>query len=91
MKKKKIIEIVVYDSHETTSYIDETKKMRLKDLNIILPDEPPTKVLSIRIPTTLLNTIKAYAGNQDISYSAMIKILLAEGMERKQRMTSAKR
>ncbi len=91
MKKKKNNEIVVYDSHETTSFIDESKKLQLKDLNITLPDEPPTKVLSIRIPTTLLNTIKAYAGNQDISYSAMIKLLLAESMERRQHLSAQKR
>ena len=61
--------------------------MRLQDLNISLPEESPTKVLSIRIPTALLNSIKAYAGNQDVSYSAMIKMLLAESMKKKQRLT----
>ena len=87
MKKKIHKEIVDYDSHETIPFIDETKMMRLQDLNISLPEESPTKVLSIRIPIALLNSIKAYAGNQDVSYSAMIKMLLAESMEKKQRLT----
>ncbi len=91
MKKKIDKEIVEYDSFETTSFIDESKKMRLKDLNISLPEESPTKILSIRIPTTLLNSIKAYAGNHDVSYSAMIKLLLAEGMEKKRRIDATKR
>ena len=85
MKKKTIKEITIYDIHDTSSFIDKSKKMRLQDLGIILPKDPPTKVLSIRIPTSLLNSIKAYAGEQDVPYSAMIKILLSESIEKKSR------
>jgi predicted DNA binding CopG/RHH family protein len=76
-------EIRVYDSHDTTSYIDRKKAMTLAGLGIELPPETPTKVLSLRLPTTLLNKIKAYAGQHDVPYSAMIKMILAEGIESK--------
>jgi hypothetical protein len=85
MKKRNSKEITVYDMHDTTSFIDRSKKLSLNDLGITLPPETPTKVLSIRIPTALLNSIKAYAGEKDIPYAAMIKILLSEGMEKKNR------
>ena len=66
MKKKTIKEITMYDIHDSSSFIDRSKKMRLQDLGITLPKEPPTKVLSIRIPTSLLNSIKAYADDDDV-------------------------
>jgi predicted DNA binding CopG/RHH family protein len=83
MKKKTNKEITDYDTFDTTPLIDRTKALRLTDLGITLPKEPPTKVLSIRIPTSLLNSIKAYAGDRDIPYATMIKMLLAESLERK--------
>ena len=83
MKKKKENEIRVYDLHDTTSFIDRKKGMTLASLGIVLPPETPTKVLSLRLPTTLLNKIKAYAGQHDVPYSAIIKMLLAEGIESK--------
>jgi predicted DNA binding CopG/RHH family protein len=83
MKKKKENEIRVHDLHDTTSYIDRKKSGTLASLGIELPPETPTKVLSLRLPTTLLNKIKAYAGQHDVPYSAMIKMILAEGIESK--------
>ena len=83
MKKKKKNEIAVYDKNDTTSYIDRKKKMALSDFDIELSDDRPTKVLSLRVPTDLLNKIKAYSGQHDVPYSAMIKILLTESIESK--------
>ena len=88
MKKEKENEIRVYDLHDTTSYIDRKKKMTWASLGVELPPDTPTKVLSLSLPTTLLNKIKAYAGQHDVSYSAMIKILFAESIESKLRNVS---
>jgi len=88
MKKKKENEIRVYDLHDTTSYIDRKKKMTLASLGVELPPDTPTKVLSLSLPTTLLNKIKAYAGRHDESYSATIKILPAESIESELRNVS---
>jgi len=76
-------EVHVYDNHDTTVYIDPKRKMKLNDLGFELPKDAPTKVLSLRVPTALLNSIKAYAGEHDVPYSAMIKMLLVEGIELK--------
>ena len=78
-------EIHVYDRHDTTAYVDRKKGMKLADLGFELRPETPTKVLSLRVSTVLLNKIKAYAGQHDVPYSAIIKILLAEGIESKLR------
>jgi len=66
MPRKKIKEINVYDKNDTSFFIDKNIPLRLQDMNIKLPDEEPTKIVSLRIPTGLLNRIKAYASEQDI-------------------------
>ncbi len=79
MKKNK--EILDYDSNDTTEFIDKNNPKILKDIGIKLPNEAPTKVISIRIPTSLYNNIRAYSTNLDIPYQAMIKILLEKGIK----------
>lgn len=75
-------EISDYDLKETGLFIDKSKPLKLGDLNIELPDETPTKVVSIRLPTELLNKVKAFASQNDISYTSMIKILLSQGIDK---------
>ena len=83
MPRKRPREINEYDKNDTSFFIDRTKPLRLKDLNIELPEEELTKVVSMRLPTELLNKIKAYASQQDVPYSSLIKMLLSEGIDRK--------
>jgi len=82
MKNKQNYE--VYDDSETSEFIDKTKKLSLKDLNLKLPLDPPTRVISVRIPTSLYNVIRAYSTQRDIPYQAYIKYLLAQGVEKNQ-------
>jgi predicted DNA binding CopG/RHH family protein len=80
MKKKKS-EITVYDKKETSAYIDRSKPLRLKDIGIELPEEEPSKVISLRLPTELLNRVKAFASQNDVNYSSMIKIILSKAVK----------
>ncbi|RKX86103.1 MAG: hypothetical protein DRP70_10710 [Spirochaetes bacterium] len=80
MKKNK--EILDYDSYDTTEFIDKNNQKTLNDIGIKLPKEAPTKVISIRIPTSLYNNIRAYSTNLDIPYQATIKILLEKGIKK---------
>lgn len=81
MKKKKVIEITDYDKSDTSQFIDRKNPKKLSDLDIELPEDEPTKVVSIRLPSRLLNQIKAYASERDVNYSSVIKLILAEAME----------
>ena len=83
MSGRKLKEIEVYDKNDTSFFIDKNQPIRLKDLGIELPEEEPTKVISLRMPTALLNRVKAYASQKDIPYSSMIKLLIAESMKEK--------
>lgn len=82
MKKQKLAEITDYDKKETGLFINKNKPLKLKDLGIELPVDTPTKVVSLRLPTELLNKVKAFASQNDISYTSMIKIILAQGVDK---------
>lgn len=81
MKKKKEIEITDYDRIDISQLIDRKNPKSLSDLDLELPEEEPTKVVSIRLPSRLLSKIKAYASERDVNYSSVIKMILSEAME----------
>ena len=78
--KNKVIN--VYDKNDTTAFIDASNQKNLSDFGFELPDEPPSKVISLRIPTKLYNKIRAYSTNIDMPYQAYIKYLLSKGIEK---------
>lgn len=85
MKKKSKRRRVItdYDEFHTTAMIDRDKGLRFEDIGLKLPDMPPTQVISIRLPTALLNEIKALGSRDDVPYQAMIKLFLAEAVQHK--------
>lgn len=81
-KPNKRKEILDYDEHDTAPWINQKKSLRLEDLGVKLPTQPPTKVVSIRLPTPLLNELQAIGSARDIPYQALIKHLLADSISR---------
>jgi predicted DNA binding CopG/RHH family protein len=73
-------EITDYDHTETSLFIDKSKPLKFEDLGLTLPSTPPTQVVSIRLPSELLNEIKAIGSQRDIPYQALIKLFLAESV-----------
>jgi len=84
-KQKYKANISNYDYADTTDFIDEDKPLSLKDLGFTLPEQPPTQVVSLRIPTELLNEIKALSSQNDIPYQSLIKLFLSESIQRKKK------
>lgn len=83
MKKnrgKKAVEIKDYDEFDTSEMIDTSKAIRYEKLGLKLPDIPPTQVVSIRLPSRLLNEIKAIGSQEDVPYQALIKLMIAESV-----------
>lgn len=80
--KKKRNEIRDYDEANTSGWIDLKRKLSLNDLGLKLPPVPPTQVVSIRLPTFLLNQLRARASAQDIPYQALIKLLLSKSLKK---------
>ena len=65
-----------YDHSDTSEWINPKKPLTLKDLGLKLPAPPPTQVVSIRLPTRMLNALRAKASSMDIPYQALIKLAL---------------
>ncbi|MFA5879648.1 MAG: hypothetical protein WC860_05685 [Candidatus Margulisiibacteriota bacterium] len=86
MKNNRNKEITIYDNQETTNFINKNKPLKLHDLDLELPQEEPTKIVSIRIPTQLYYEIRAFCTNIDMPYQAYIKYLLYDGLKRKNAM-----
>jgi predicted DNA binding CopG/RHH family protein len=84
-KKKKIKdkEIRDYDDTDTSEMINSKKKLAFEDLGLKLPELPPTQVISIRLPTELLNQIKAIGSQEDVPYQALIKLFLSDAVKKK--------
>jgi len=78
-------EIHDYDERDTTAMVDPEKPLTFGDLGLVIPKSPPTQVVSIRLPSALLNEIKAFASARDVPYQALIKLLLAESLERRRK------
>ena len=81
--KKKLHEITDYDNDDTSATINPKKSLRLSDLGIKLPPSPPSQVVSIRLPTRLLNQVRAAASSLDIPYHAFIKLALSKALGRR--------
>lgn len=84
MKNKKR-EIIDYDHNDTSFMIDPKKGLRLEDIGIKIPPGPTTQVISIRLPTALLNELKALGSQDDVPYQSLIKIFLAEAVKKKKK------
>jgi predicted DNA binding CopG/RHH family protein len=84
-KRRRPKEIRDYDARETSTVINTARPLALADLKLELPKDPPTRVVSIRLPSSLLNQLKAFASARDVPYQALIKLLLAESLERRRR------
>lgn len=69
-----------YDVNDTSAMIDSSHPISFEDLGLKLPSVPPTQVVSIRLPSVLLNEIKALGSQRDIPYQALIKLFLAQSL-----------
>ena len=80
--KKTNKEIREYDRHDTTALIDANAPLNLSHLGFELPKEKPSQVVSIRVPSKLLNALKSIGSQKDIPYQSVIKIFLWERVEK---------
>ena len=64
--------------HDSTDYVDWSSADR-----VVLPNlKPSLKTISLRLPEHMLADLKLLAHKQDVPYQSLIKIFLAERLER---------
>lgn len=64
-------------THDSTEYIDYSKARRVMFPNL----KPSTRTISIRLPESLFEHLKALANKRDVPYQSLLKMFLAERVE----------
>jgi len=63
---------------DSTEYIDWRKAERA-----VFPDlKPSLRTISVRLPVTMIARLKLLANQRDVPYQSLLKIFLAERLER---------
>lgn len=73
-------------THDSTDYIDWDKAEEAIFPNL----KPTTRSISLRLPEYLLARIKQLANSKDIPYQSLMKIFLAERVEKELSKSSLK-
>jgi len=71
-------------THDSTDYIDWSKAIK----NPLFPNlKPSTRSVSLRLPVSLIEALKFLANKKDVPYQSLLKIFLAERVERELKTT----
>lgn len=67
--------------HDSTDYVEwsEAERVTLAKL------KPSTKTISLRLPESMLDELKLLANKRDVPYQSLLKIFLAERIEKELR------
>jgi len=71
-------------SHDLADYLDQFQRVDL-DLSEL---KPSTKPITIRLPVSLLSTLKTLAHKRDVPYQSLLKVFLAERVEKEAKTLS---
>ena len=63
-----------WETHDSTEYVDWSKAKSVNFPNL----KPSTRTISIRLPESLIESLKVLANKKDVPYQSLLKILLAE-------------
>jgi predicted DNA binding CopG/RHH family protein len=65
-------------SHDSTDYINWDKAEKITFSNL----KPSVKKISLRLPETMIEELKLLANKRDVPYQSLLKIFLAERIEK---------
>ena len=64
-------------THDSTEYVNWSKAKRTVFPNF----KPSTKTISLRLPETMLEELKALANRRDVPYQSLLKVFLSERID----------
>ena len=67
-----------WETHDSTDYINWDKAEKITFSNL----KPSVKKISLRLPETMLEELKLLANKRDVPYQSLLKIFLAERIEK---------
>ncbi len=65
-------------AHDSTDYINWSRAERITFSNL----KPSVKKISLRLPESMLEELKLLANKRDVPYQSLLKIFLAERIEK---------
>lgn len=70
-------------THDSAAYIDWSHAKRRKFPNL----KPSLRTISLRLPVSMIEDLKMLANKRDVPYQSLLKVFLAERLERERRRT----
>lgn len=74
-------------THDSTEYIDWNNAERV----LLAKLKPSLKTISLRLPESLLNEVKFLANRRDVPYQSLLKVFLAERVQKELNTLSGNR
>ena len=74
-----------WETHDTSPFVDWEKARVAVFPNL----KPSTETISLRLPAALLAELKALANKRDVPYQSLLKVFLAERVDRETRGLNA--
>ena len=72
--------------HDSTDYVDWKRGRRVSLPNL----KPSLKTISIRLPASMIEDLKVLANQRDVPYQSLLKVFLAERIDRERKPARAK-
>jgi predicted DNA binding CopG/RHH family protein len=79
-------ERVFWATHDSAEFVDWTKATRVLFPNL----KPSTKTISLRLPESMIASLKLLANKRDVPYQSLLKVFLAEKVEEELRQGRVK-
>jgi len=76
--KSEAEEFEFWSKEDSTEYVDWSKAKRVKFPNL----RPTLRTISVRLPVSMIEDLKVLANRRDVPYQSLLKMFLAERLER---------
>jgi predicted DNA binding CopG/RHH family protein len=71
-------EFEFWSKADSTEYVDWSRAKRMKLVNL----KPSLRTISVRLPVAMVEDLKIMANQRDVPYQSLLKVFLAERLER---------
>jgi predicted DNA binding CopG/RHH family protein len=76
--KSEAEEFEFWSKADSTEYVDWSRGRRVKFVNL----KPTLRTISVRLPVAMVEDLKILANQRDVPYQSLLKVFLAERLER---------
>jgi predicted DNA binding CopG/RHH family protein len=71
-------EFEFWSTADSTEYVDWSAAKRTRPVNL----KPTLRTISVRLPVSMVEDLKILANQRDVPYQSLLKVFLAERLER---------